>query len=127
MNMVGLPPGMIITSSGETSTRKSLVQIGGDRFAQRQDADRGRVAVMAVAQRLDGGLDDEIGRAEIRLADAEIDDVAALRREVHGAGQHGEGIFLADTIESGDGLEHGHFPRNFAAVIQPNRLRNANR
>jgi hypothetical protein len=31
---------------------------------------------MAVAQRLDRGLDDEIRRAEIGLADAEIDDVA---------------------------------------------------
>jgi hypothetical protein len=80
MNMVGLPPGMIITSSGETSTRKALVQVGGDRLAQRQDAGRRRVAVMAVAQRLDRGLDDVVRRAEVGLADAEIDDVAALPR-----------------------------------------------
>ena len=58
---------------------KRLCEIGGDRLAQRQDADRRRIAVMAVAQRLDRRLDDEIRRAEIRLADAEIDDVAALR------------------------------------------------
>ena len=58
MNMVGLPPGMIITSSGETLDLEALVQVGGHRLAQRQDADRRRVAVMAVAQRLDRGLDD---------------------------------------------------------------------
>jgi hypothetical protein len=33
---------------------------------------------VAVAQCLDGSLDDVVGRAEIRLPDAEIDDVAAL-------------------------------------------------
>ena len=80
MNMVGLPPGMIITSSGDTVDLEALVQVGGDRLAQRQDAVRRRVAVMAVAQRLDGGLDDVLGRAEVGLADAEIDDVAALAR-----------------------------------------------
>jgi hypothetical protein len=32
---------------------------------------------MAVAHRLDGGLDDVVGCAEVRLTDAEIDDVAA--------------------------------------------------
>ncbi len=50
------------------------------------------------------------GRAEIGLADAEIDDVAALCRKLHGPRQHGEGVLLADAIEGGDGLEHG-FPR----------------
>ena len=34
MNMVGLPPGMIITSSGETVTPIALVQVGRDRLAQ---------------------------------------------------------------------------------------------
>ena len=81
MNMVGLPPGMIITLSGETSTLKRLCEIGSHRLAQRRDAVRGRIAVVAVAQRLDRGLDDEIRRAEIGLADAEIDDVAALRHK----------------------------------------------
>ena len=99
MNMVGLPPGMIITSSGDTVDLEALVQVGGDRLAQRQDAGRRRVAVVAVAQRLDRGLDDVVGRAEVRLADAEIDDVAALRGELGGARQHREGVFLADPVE----------------------------
>ena len=107
MNMVGLPPGMIITSSGDTVTLKTLVQVGGHRLAHWQDAGRRRVAVMAVAQRLDRRLDDKIGRAEIRLADAEIDDVLALRGKRGGARQHGKGVFLADTVEGGNGLQHG--------------------
>ena len=80
MNMVTLPPGTIITLSGETSTEKRRCRSAGDRLAQGQDAGRRRIAVMAVAQRLDGGLDDVRRRREIRLADAEIDDVAARGR-----------------------------------------------
>ena len=106
MYMVGLPPGMIITSSGETLTLKRLPKIGRDRFAQRQDADRGRVAVMAVTQRLHRRLDDEIRRAEIGLADAEIDDVAALRGKLRGAREHRKGVLFADAIEGGDGFQH---------------------
>ena len=45
------------------------------------------------------------GRAEIRLADAEIDDVAALRCERVGAREHGEGVLLADAVEGGDGMQ----------------------
>ena len=85
---------------------ETLVQIGGDRLAQRQDADRRRVAVMAVAQRLDRRLDDEIRRAEIGLADAEIDDVAAGRGKLRGAGEHRKRVLLADAIEGGNGLQH---------------------
>jgi hypothetical protein len=55
--MVGLPPGRIITFSGETST-PARQRAARDRLAQRQDAGGRRVAVMAVAQRLDRGLDD---------------------------------------------------------------------
>ena len=119
MNIVGLPPGKIITSSGETLTLKRLCEIGGDRLAQRQDADRRRVAVMAVAQRLDRRLDNEIRRAEIGLADAEIDDVAALRRKLRGAREHGERVLLADAIECSDGSQH-------AAALEPNCLAKAN-
>ena len=120
MNMVGLPPGKIITASGETLDFESFVQIGGDRLAQRQNADRGRIAVLAVAQRLDRRLDNEIRRAEIRLADTEIDDVAALCRKLRGARENGEGVLLADTIEGGYGLQHG---RNFEPQLRGKRKR----
>src|ERR1700722_4039631 len=82
---------------------------------------------MAITQRLDRRLDDEVGRAEIRLADTEIDDVAALRRMLHGSRQHGESIFLADAIKCGDGLEHGVSPGGrFRAAVHPKRKPNAN-
>src|SRR5271168_15487 len=100
---------------------------------------------MAVAQRLHRRLDDEVRRAEVGLADAEIDDVAALRRKLHGARQHGKGILLADTIEGGNGFQHGvprrtehdpekwipvfrkdHAPLRSSAAVQPNRASNAN-
>ena len=60
---------------------------------------------MPVAQRLHRRLDDMLGRAEVRLADAEIDDVAALRRELIGAREHGEGVLFADAVEGGDGVQ----------------------
>ena len=99
MNMVGLPPGMIITSSGETFALKRLCEVGGDRLAQLRNAVRRRVAVMAVADRLDGGFGDVLGRLEVGLADAEVDDVAALGGKRVRARQHREGVLLADAVE----------------------------
>jgi aspartate/methionine/tyrosine aminotransferase len=58
------------------------VQVGGDGFAQLRNAIRRRIAVMAVAQRLDRRFHDMIGGAEVRLADPQIDDVAALGRDI---------------------------------------------
>ena len=69
---------------------------------------------MAVAQRLHRRLDDVIGGAEIRLADAEIDDVAAFRGEPRRARQHGERVLLADPIECRDGAKHGSPERSFS-------------
>ena len=45
-------------------------------------------------------------RAKIRLADPEIDDVAARGGELRCARKHGKGIFLADAVEGCDGTEH---------------------
>jgi hypothetical protein len=56
-------------------------------------------------------------RAEIRLADAEIDDVAALRGERIGAGEHGEGVLLADAVEGGDGLQQAHAGRALSMSV----------
>jgi len=67
--------------------------------------------VVAVAQCFDCRFDDKIGGAEVRLTDAEIDDVAPLRGELHGPRQHGERVLLADTVKRGNGLEHGSPPK----------------
>ena len=61
---------------------------------------------MAVAQRLDGRLDDVLRRAEIRLADAQIDDVAARIGKGGGACEHREGVLLADAVEGGNRMQH---------------------
>jgi hypothetical protein len=76
------------------------VQIGGDGLAQGGDAVGGGIAVMAVAQRLDARLDDMFGRLEIGLADAEVDDVLALRRQRLRAREHGKGRFGAEPRQA---------------------------
>jgi hypothetical protein len=45
-------------------------------------------------------------RLEVGLADAEIDDIAALMSKCGGTSQHREGIFLAETIEGRNRVEH---------------------
>ena len=73
--------------------------------------------MVAVAQRLDRRLDNVLRRAEVRLADAEIDDVLAGCRKRGGAGKHGEGIFLADAVEGGNRLEHVRIPTGAVTAI----------
>ena len=77
------------------------MQVLRHRLAQRRDAGRVGIAVLAVAQRLDGGLDDMGRRFEIGLADAEIDDVAPLTLQFGRLRQHREGVFLADALKGG--------------------------
>ena len=89
------------------------MQVGGDRFAQRQDADRRGIAVMAVLQRLDRGFDNMVGGAKVRLADPEADDIAAFGGQRGSARQNREGIFLADPVKGGDGLQHDVSPFSF--------------
>jgi len=67
--------------------------------------------MVAVAQRLDGGLDDEIGRAEIGLAYTEVDDVAPLRGERVGARQYRKGILLPNAVEGSNSFQHVMTPR----------------
>ncbi len=90
------------------------MQTGRDSFAQRQDADRRRIAMMPIVKRLHGGLDNKVGGTEIRLTDAEIDDIAALRRQRRGAGEDRERVLLADAIECRNGSQHG---RHLIAIV----------
>ena len=89
-------------------------EIGRDRRAQLRDAVGGRVPVMAVSERLATGLDDVLGRREIRLADTEIDDRAALRRERIGASQHLERGLGAEDAHAPGHLQHRFLPGDFA-------------
>ena len=86
--------------------------VGGDRLAQRGDAVGRRVAVVVVGERLAAGLDDVRGRREVGLADAEIDDVAALGGQRVGARQHLEGAFGAEARHAGGGRHRSAPPRH---------------
>src|SRR5713226_2105132 len=60
----------------------------GDRFAQRQDAERVSVPGPAVLERLLGGLADDGRRLEVGLAELEVDDVDPLALHGLGALEH---------------------------------------
>jgi hypothetical protein len=65
------------------------------RFAQRIDAGRGRIAVLALADRPDAGFLHVHRRGKVRLADAEADDVLALAGERVDFGEYHEGVLGA--------------------------------
>ena len=75
---------------------KPAMDVRRDGFPQGSDTHSGRIAVMAVPQRLDGGVDYMRRRGEIRLADPEIDDIAPLGNKFGGARQHGKGVLVAE-------------------------------
>ncbi len=58
------------------------LELGGDRFAQRRDAQHRRIFGFPALNRGDRRLLDVVRRVEIGLADRQRDDVAALRFEV---------------------------------------------
>ena len=74
-------------------------------LAQRQYAVGGRVSVMAVAERLHRRLHHMFRRFEIRLADAEIDDVLPLPLKFGGSGENLKGCL---GLEAGDGVCEDH-------------------
>ncbi len=89
----------------------ALVEILCHSLAQRQQAVSGCVTVMAIPQRLDCSLDNVGGRFKIRLADAEVDDVLALRLQRGCAGQYLECCLCAKPVEAVSGAKHGAIPR----------------
>src|SRR6185295_12051763 len=74
--------------------------------------------MVTIAEGLDGGLDDVLGRLEIRLADAEIDDILALALQFGRARQNLECRFRSQPLQIRHELQHGaspHKPRPSAA------------
>ena len=72
----------------------------GDRLLELGQAAGGRVAVvLGVAAGVDRGLDDVVGRREVRLAGAEADDRAALGLERLGLGVDLERGRLGDRAD----------------------------
>ena len=76
-------------------------------LAQGRDPGRVGIAVLAVAQRLDRRLDDVRRGFEVGLADAEVDDVAALALQFGGFGEHREGVLVAQARKCGIDGDHG--------------------
>ena len=120
MNIVTLPPGTISTRSGETSTPRRRCRSSATASRKGGDAGRVGIAVLAVAQRLDGRLDDMRRRFEIGLADAEIDDVAPLALQFGRSRQDGEGVLLADALKGGiDGESRRALPKKGGLLAKP--------
>jgi len=78
----------------------------GNRLAQRQNANRCRVAMRPVAHRLLGCRQNMARRREVRLANAKIDDGSTLGLERQGAVEDGEGALLFDDGDIGVELQH---------------------
>ena len=70
-------------------------EVRADRFAERRNAGGRRVAVVPVLERLDRGLDDMRCCLEVRLTDAEVDDMTALGGQGGGAVEHLERPLVA--------------------------------
>ena len=83
------------------------MQVRRHRLPQGGDAGCVGISVLAVAQSLDRSLDDMRRRFEIRLADAEIDDVAPLALQFSGLRQHGKGVLFADARKGGIDCDQG--------------------
>ena len=79
--MVCLAPGRNEDLRALVRQRVIALELADDRVLELGDAFHRRIAREAAADRLDAGIRDLRGRVEIRLADAEPDDVLALRLE----------------------------------------------
>jgi hypothetical protein len=75
-------------------------------LAQLVDPGGRRVPMLAALDRADRGLLHMVRRREVRLADAEADDVLALAREGVHFGKHDEGVF--GTEGAGAAADFGH-------------------
>ena len=98
------------------------VQVGGHRFAQRQDTVRRGIAVMAVPQRLDRRLDDVLRCLEVGLADAEVDDALALGFERARPRQHFERGLGAEPRQVLGELQHDRPPHGMVLFFSPTKL-----
>ncbi len=100
-----------------------LTHVARRRFAQLGNAGRGGVAMLALADRLDGRILHVRGCMEIGLTDAERDDVLALAGELGHFGKHHEGVLGAERRGAAADLGHGGGSRRKLAFYEPNTKR----
>ena len=102
-NIVTLPPGTISTDSADTSDAHAVVR---GRWPPHHVTPvspyGGCIPVLSVSQGLDTCIHDVRGCGEVRLADAEIDDVHAPSGKLLRTCEHTERVLLADTAEAGN-------------------------
>src|SRR5262245_4591253 len=96
-------------------------KIGGDGLTQRQNALRRRITMLTIAQRLDGSIDDVLRRFEIRLANAEVDDILALALQFGGACQNLECRFGPQPLQIRHELQHGARSLDSRWRVRPRR------
>ena len=101
-----LPPGADDRLARLVVEAVLALELGGDRFAQRRDAEHRRIFGFAALDRRDRRLLDVVGRVEIGLADRQRDDVAALRFEIARLLRHRDG---RGGLNAGKGVgDKGH-------------------
>jgi hypothetical protein len=78
-----------------------VLVVPGDGLAQRLHTERARVLRHAAAQRGGCGLDNGLGRREVRLANAHVDDVASGVLELGGFLHQFHDIERLDLVDAG--------------------------
>ena len=78
---------------------EAVVVEAGDGLAQRGEAQGRRVMHVAAGQKAAAGLDDRGRAGEVRLADLQVDDVAAFG---------GQGVGALEDLHHVEGLDVGH-------------------
>ena len=104
---------------------ETAMNISRHSLAQGWNANGRRVTVMSVAQGLDGCFDDVWWCRKIRLADAQIDDVASLRGKISGAGEHGEGVLVSKPLEIFGKFDHDFYRTALSGVLARPNFRTA--
>ncbi len=87
------------------------------RRAQLRDPGRGRVAVPALADRLDRGILDIDRRVKVRLADAEGNDAFTLTNKLVDLGEHDKGVLGAEFGGTAAGLGHARASQRWKTLF----------
>jgi hypothetical protein len=99
--MKGLPPQPATTCSGATSIPRVFENQAATGLPQARDPGGGRVAGVAGGDGADPRHPDVVGGGEVRLPDAEGDDVLPLGLEASDLGQDDEGVFRSPAPTRG--------------------------
>ena len=100
MPITGLPPGSMATFCGPSSSPCEAATSAARASRSGRDAGVGAVAGLAVADGLQGGLDDVPRRGQVHVAEVEGVDGVAERLPLGGLGGDGEGRLGAEAADA---------------------------